>query len=90
MYKIFQKLGDNDWPDDKTLAECNMYMLTHNIKTDVTLLVGKKQEVILAHSFILTNRSPELARLLNSASFKKNKFLTLNKIRKDVMEQIVR
>lgn len=46
-----------DWQTNKTIAECNKYMLANQIACDVTFLVGDDHERILAHKYVLISRS---------------------------------
>ncbi|KAL4233704.1 BTB/POZ domain-containing protein 3 [Mactra antiquata] len=78
------------WQDDKTLAECNIYMFRNNIQSDVTIIVGTSdREVIKAHSFILSSRSPEFAKLLQSEEYIGSQVLVLTDIRLDVFKCII-
>jgi len=47
-----------DWQCKKTLTECLGHMLTSELLCDVTFLLGEEQEVVHAHKFILSSRSP--------------------------------
>ncbi len=50
-----------DWQDNKTILECNRYMLDEQIACDVTFRVGRddvSSELIGAHKYMLISRSP--------------------------------
>ncbi|XP_046576054.1 BTB/POZ domain-containing protein 6-like [Haliotis rubra] len=54
--------GDNsgfvdNWQSGKTLAECNLHMLTSEDSCDVSFLVGKEGTLVRAHRYILMSRS---------------------------------
>ncbi|XP_067678028.1 BTB/POZ domain-containing protein 6-like [Haliotis asinina] len=54
--------GDNsgvvdDWQSCKTLAECNLHMLTSEESCDVSFRVGKEETLVRAHRYVLMSRS---------------------------------
>ncbi|XP_046576055.1 BTB/POZ domain-containing protein 6-like [Haliotis rubra] len=54
--------GDNsgfvdNWQSGKTLAECNLHMLTSEDSCDVSFLVGKEGKLVRAHRYVLSSRS---------------------------------
>ncbi|KAL3858386.1 hypothetical protein ACJMK2_012977 [Sinanodonta woodiana] len=51
------QLHEIDWQSRKSIAECNRQMLTKQIETDITFLVGEHREPIKAHKYVLRSRS---------------------------------
>ncbi|XP_071118012.1 BTB/POZ domain-containing protein 6-like [Haliotis cracherodii] len=54
--------GDNsgfvdNWQSGKSLAECNLHMLTSEDSCDVDFRVGKEEKLVRAHRYILMSRS---------------------------------
>ncbi|XP_046331117.1 BTB/POZ domain-containing protein 6-like [Haliotis rufescens] len=47
----------NNWQGGKSLAECNLYMLTSEDSYDVSFLVGKEEKLVRAHRYVLMSRS---------------------------------
>lgn len=50
-----------DWQIQRSLVDCNRYMLEHQVASDVTFLVGHTEgdrQEICAHKFMLIARSP--------------------------------
>ena len=54
MAELFENL---DWQAGRGLADCNRFMLLHEVNSDVTFLLGQKKEPIKAHKYILISRS---------------------------------
>ena len=54
-----------DWQLNKSGAECNKYLLEHEVNCDVSFKVGEDEEVIKAHKLILSSRSPVFDRMFN-------------------------
>ncbi|XP_071093800.1 BTB/POZ domain-containing protein 2-like isoform X1 [Haliotis cracherodii] len=46
-----------DWQENKTLSECTLHMLDHQVACDVHFRVGQTRENIGAHKFLLISRS---------------------------------
>ncbi|XP_052808215.1 BTB/POZ domain-containing protein 6-B-like [Mya arenaria] len=44
-----QDVSASQWQESKTLVECNRYMMTNGVDFDVTCLVGKTDEEVMAH-----------------------------------------
>ncbi|KAL3858385.1 hypothetical protein ACJMK2_012976 [Sinanodonta woodiana] len=51
------QLPEIDWQSRKSIEECNRQMLTKQIETDVTFLVGMHEEIVKAHKYVLISRS---------------------------------
>ncbi len=47
----------DDWQSGKSLAQCNFHMLRNEDSCDVSFLVGKNQERVPAHRYVLISRS---------------------------------
>ncbi|XP_067678027.1 BTB/POZ domain-containing protein 6-like [Haliotis asinina] len=47
----------NNWQNGKTLAECNLHMLTSEESCDVSFRVGKEVTLVRAHRYVLMSRS---------------------------------
>ncbi|XP_046576052.1 BTB/POZ domain-containing protein 6-like [Haliotis rubra] len=47
----------DNWQSGKTLAECNLHMLTSEDSCDVSFRVGKEGTPVRAHRYVLTSRS---------------------------------
>ncbi|XP_046581838.1 BTB/POZ domain-containing protein 2-like isoform X2 [Haliotis rubra] len=47
----------DDWQENKTLSECTLHMLDHQVACDVHFRVGQTREKISAHKFLLISRS---------------------------------
>ncbi|XP_052072469.1 BTB/POZ domain-containing protein 2-like [Mytilus californianus] len=62
----FQAPDNFDWREGKNTAECNRYMLEHELHCDVTFIVGsgKEKQPILAHKYILISRSEVFEAML--------------------------
>ncbi|XP_056002858.1 BTB/POZ domain-containing protein 2-like isoform X1 [Ostrea edulis] len=56
--------NSNNWRSGLSLAECNRYMLTHQIHCDVTFRVGKEGKLVRAHKYVLSSRSPVFDAML--------------------------
>ncbi|XP_048749896.2 BTB/POZ domain-containing protein 2-like [Ostrea edulis] len=56
--------NSNNWRSGLNLAECNRYMLTHQIHCDVTFRVGKEGKLVRAHKYVLSSRSPVFDAML--------------------------
>lgn len=46
-----------DWQAERSLVDCNKFMLQNQINCDVTFLLGLKRESITAHKYMLISRS---------------------------------
>ncbi|CAC5386920.1 unnamed protein product [Mytilus coruscus] len=49
---------DLDWQLNKTLPECMLYMLEHEILCDISFRVGPEHRIRKAHKYMLCSRSP--------------------------------
>lgn len=49
---------DLDWQINKTLPECMLYMLEHEIMCDISFRVGPEHRILKAHKYMLCSRSP--------------------------------
>ena len=47
-----------DWQLNKTLPECMLHMLEHEIMCDISFRVGSEEKIVKAHKYILCSRSP--------------------------------
>jgi hypothetical protein len=47
--------ANTDWRAGRSVAQCNKYMLEHEVECDVTLAVGR--EKFKAHRYMLMSRS---------------------------------
>ncbi|XP_056002856.1 BTB/POZ domain-containing protein 1-like isoform X2 [Ostrea edulis] len=56
--------NSKNWRSGLSLAECNRYMLTHQIHCDVTFKVGKEGKLVRAHKYVLSSRSPVFDAML--------------------------
>jgi hypothetical protein len=57
----------HDWQMNRSLQECNRYMLEHRVECDVKFLVGPEDgvpEEIQAHKYMLVSRSPVFFAML--------------------------
>ena len=61
------KMGQVDWQINKSILECNKYLLEHEVNCDVSFKVGEEQEVVKAHKLILSSRSPVFEKMFNGA-----------------------
>ncbi|KAK3087487.1 hypothetical protein FSP39_006571 [Pinctada imbricata] len=48
---------ENEWQTGRSLAECNKYMLTHQVACDITFCIGSNSERVHAHKYVLGSRS---------------------------------
>ena len=61
--------GENGWQSEKTVLECNRYMLNNEIATDVCFEVGPQDGAtvnIRAHKYMLIARSPVFEAMFSS------------------------
>lgn len=58
--------GYRDWRHGKNTAQCNRYMLDHQLHCDITFMVGSgdEKQQILAHKYILISRSEVFEAML--------------------------
>ncbi|XP_053398271.1 BTB/POZ domain-containing protein 6-like [Mercenaria mercenaria] len=78
------------WHDNKSLIECNSYMLAQEIGCDVTLIVGEIQESIQAHSFVLSSRSAKFADILAVEKHNASKLVVIPDARPDIFRLLLR
>ncbi len=53
--------GEAGWQVERSLSECNKYMLEHRVGTDVTFAIHSQSGVVTevtAHKYMLISRSP--------------------------------
>lgn len=83
-----QTMGSSyDWQANKSLGECNKYMLTNQIGCDVGFLVGDDSEVVFAHKFILISRSCVFYAMLHGLMAEQtDKYITVPDIEKDTFK----
>ncbi|XP_067678763.1 BTB/POZ domain-containing protein 6-like [Haliotis asinina] len=55
---------DDNWQSGKSLAECNLYMLTSEDSCDVSFRVGNNERIVRAHRYVLMSRSSVLHAML--------------------------
>ena len=79
-----------DWQDGKTLSECNLYMLSHEVACDVTFLVGEQEEPVMAHSFIIDSRASKLRQLYADQKNFTSKLVILPDIRIEPFRLLLR
>ncbi|KAL5015245.1 hypothetical protein ScPMuIL_009515 [Solemya velum] len=68
MLPITTDTSNLGWQSGKSVLECNCYMLSNQIACDVTFLVGRSQETIMAHKYVLISRSSVFEASLCSPS----------------------
>lgn len=78
------------WRDNKSLADCNWYMLTNQIDYDVTFLVGRSQEAIVAHSFVMSARSANMNELIAQQKGKISKLVVIPEVTPTVFNEILK
>jgi hypothetical protein len=70
MLKLNSKMAESlTWQENKSLAECNEYMLKNQLATDVTFCVhnSKKKRVFKAHKYVLISRSAVFYKMFYGA-----------------------
>ncbi|XP_046576059.1 BTB/POZ domain-containing protein 6-like [Haliotis rubra] len=55
---------DDNWQSGKSLAECNLHMLTSEDSCDVSFRVGNNERIVRAHRYVLMSRSSVLHAML--------------------------
>ena len=63
---VRMEVEEADWQVNRSLAECNQYMLEKDLDTDVAFIVGEEQgtvESFNAHIAILSSRSPVFQKM---------------------------
>jgi len=78
-----EKQPEGGWQSNKTVIECNRYMLQNRVSTDVCLEVGKpetKVTLFFAHQYVLISRSPVFEELLSHEKQEKADIMPILKI----------
>ncbi|KAL4232923.1 PHR domain [Mactra antiquata] len=79
----------SSWRDNKSMADCNLYMLKNQIDYDVTLLMGKSQEPVLAHSYVLSARSANMESILTDHKDRISKMVAIPNVTAEVFRPIL-
>ncbi|KAL3881237.1 hypothetical protein ACJMK2_027693 [Sinanodonta woodiana] len=85
-----QTSEDTWWQSDKSVTECNLYMLTFQIECDVTFLVGDAQEHIKAHKYVLISRSPEYFRKFTKQERSQNISMKVPDIQPKIFREVLK
>jgi len=61
--------GESGWQEERTVLECNRYMLENEVATDVCFEVGPPDGAVVnirAHKYMLISRSPVFEAMFSS------------------------
>ena len=61
--------GETGWQAERTVLECNRYMLENEVATDVCFEIGSPDGVVVsikAHKYMLISRSPVFEAMFSS------------------------
>lgn len=66
MNNEIQRPSNQDWRTGKNAAQCNRYMLEHQLYCDVKFMVGSgdEKQLFSAHKYILISRSEVFEAML--------------------------
>ena len=80
---------EQGWQEGKTMLECNLHMLENEIGCDVTIFVGKHEEKVRAHSFMLSSRNGKLASILSKQEKDVEKIVRLPSVDKQPLREFL-
>ena len=85
---VFFPFQENeDWQEDKSLKECNLYMLTYEIDCDVLFLVGDTTEAVSGHKYMLTSRNSKFSKILHRF---REEMLSIPDMQPDVFKELIK
>ncbi len=89
--------GETGWPLERTVLECNRYMLENEIATDVCFEVGPPDGEVVnirAHKYMLISRSPVFEAMFSSGMTEcrneKDVKIRIEDINPDVFKELLR
>ena len=79
-----------NWQDGKSLAECNKYMLTNSVSTDVTFIGGEDKKEVHAHKYVLGSRSSVFYAMLFGPMAESTSTITIPDVQADIFQELRR
>ncbi len=81
--------GEQDWQNNKTVLECNQYMLEKQLDCDITFTFPEEDNIINAHKFVLISRSPVFYAMLAGPARDESGKISIEDINHDCFWQML-